>query len=167
VAACQRKAAVPSCDEMAEHVLALFSPPDQFARQVRTVFAEQCKTEQWSDEMRSCVGATTTVTSPNNCKQRLTPDQASKLENSLVEAETNERNQMLPPSCARYEKVLALVVACDKVPANIKADLAAKLVAAKAEWDKLPDKRELGPMCANGLSVLKQVGADCPDAAKW
>ena len=158
---------MPSCDEMADHVLQLFSPPDQFARQVRTVFAQQCKSERWSDAMRTCVGATATVTAPSNCKQKLTPEQAGKLENALADAEANERKQLLPAACLRYERALSLLVACDKVPANIKSDLAGKLVASKSEWEKLPDKRELGPMCANALTVLKQVGADCPDAAKW
>jgi hypothetical protein len=113
------------------------------------------------------VGGTSNVTAPNNCKQKLTPEQAGKLENALAEAETEERKRMLPPVCTRYEKVLALLIACDKVPKEMKSDLAAKLVAAKAEWANLPDKRELGPMCANAVTVLKQVGADCPDAAKW
>jgi hypothetical protein len=165
--ACQRKSNVPTCDVMADHVQTMFEPVDDFAKSVRSVFAKRCTDDAWSDEMRTCVGDTKSLVEPQNCKRKLLPEQQKKLEADLQQVELRETRKILPPVCGRYEQVLGLVLACDKLPQNVRDDLAARFRAAKAEWATMVDKSELGPVCSNGIRVLKQAAVECPNSEKW
>jgi hypothetical protein len=167
LAACQSKPAVPTCDGMADHVLALFQPADAFAKDVRDVFAKRCTADHWTDDMRACIGSTETVTAPHNCKQKLPADQAKRLEDDLKHAEEAEQHRAIPPVCTRYEEVLHKVMACDKLPKDVRDGLALRFAAAKAEWATMQDKRELGSICAGGIKALKSASLDCPGAATW
>lgn len=165
--ACQRRSTVPSCEVMADHVLAMFEPVDDFARSVRGVFAKRCTEDAWSEDMRSCVGTTKSLTEPQNCKRKLVPEQATKLEADLAQAQARETKKILPPICTHYEQVLAQVVACDKLPKDVRDHLAKRLTDAKAEWATLPDKSGLEAVCGDAIHVLKQAASDCPSSSKW
>jgi hypothetical protein len=165
--ACQRKADVPTCDAMADHVQTLFEPADDFAKSVRGAFAERCTKDAWSDEMRSCVGTTKSLLEPQNCKQKLSPEQQTKLETELKKAEEREAKKILPAVCSRYEQVVAQVVACDKLPQDVRDHLTKRLQDAKAAWATMVDKSSFAPACSDGIRVLKQAASECPNSAKW
>ena len=165
--ACQRKSNVPTCEVMADHVQTMFEPVDDFSKSVRSVFVKRCTEDAWSDEMRTCVGDTKALVEPQNCKRKLLPEQQKKLEVDLKEVELRETKKVLPQVCVRYEQVLGLVLACDKLPQSVRDDLAARFKAAKAEWTTMADKSELGPVCSSGIRLLKQAAVDCPNADKW
>jgi ABC-type phosphate/phosphonate transport system substrate-binding protein len=163
----QHKADVPTCDQMADHVLELFGAGEPFSHAVRDVFAARCTADKWNDDMRSCVATTAHVTEPHNCKQKLTPDQAKELDQALAAVQDQESRKVLPQACEHYEQVLAQVLACDKLPPDLKQQLAQTFADAKASWAKLDDKRELGPMCAQGITALRNAALECPNAAQW
>jgi hypothetical protein len=165
--ACQRKAQAPTCEVMADHVQTMFEPVDDFARSVRGVFLARCTADAWSEEMRNCVGATRSLVEPQNCKQKLLPEQQTKLEADLVKAQEREAKKILPSVCSHYEQVLAEVVVCDKLPQDVRDHLAKRLKDAKAEWATMADKSGLAGVCADGIRVLKQAAAECPNSAKW
>ncbi len=165
--ACQRKSKVPTCEVMSDHVLTMFEPVDDFAKSVRAVFLKRCAEDAWSDEMRRCVVDTKSVVEPQNCKRKLQPEQQKKLESDLKEVELQETKKILPVSCGRYEQVLALVVACDKVPKEVRDQLAARFTQVKAEWAVAADKSELAGVCASGIRLLKQAAVDCPNSETW
>jgi hypothetical protein len=169
IAACQRKSQVPTCDAMADHVLELFAPIDDFSREVRDVFSRRCKADGWSDEMRRCVGGTTAVVEPKNCKLKLLPEQAKKLEDEITRAEARQSKRILPESCKHYEQVLSHVLECEKLPKDVRDTLAAKFAEAKGQWASMEDKSELAGICGSGISSLKTaaIGADCPNAKNW
>lgn len=162
--ACQRKAPVPSCDAMANHVRDMMAPVDAFARGVGDVFAKRCTDDKWSEEARSCIGATQSMTDPQGCKKLLAAEQTKKLETDLDEV---ARRTTTPIACARYEQALAKILACDKVARDIRDGLKARFDAAKAGWPAMPDKRGLAELCSSGTALLKQAGADCPGADQW
>jgi hypothetical protein len=166
IAGCGRKKDVPTCEVMADHVLTMFTPADQFARDVRDVFANRCKTDAWSAEMRTCVGKTHSVVEPQSCKLKLTPAQATALEADLHTAEERDRDRVMPVACTRYERILGEVLACDVLPKAVRDQLAARFAEEKARWATITNKRSLDPMCSTGVASLKQAAQDCPGSAK-
>ncbi len=152
---------------MADHVLGLFSPPDPFSREVRDAFAKRCNEDHWSEDMRSCVGATASVVEPKNCKQKLVPEQAANLEKALKAAEVRETKRLIPASCGRYERVLAKALACDKIPQDVRDGLAKRFADSKMDWVHMDDKSSLVPICTAAIEALKQASLECPGAAKW
>lgn len=166
-AACQRKAEVPSCEAMADHVLQMFSPIDEFSQDVRGVFATRCREDAWPEEMRSCVGETAAIVEPKNCKQKLVPEQAKKLEDDLKAAEQRQSRKVIPEACNHYERVLKNAIACDELPRETRDALAQRFAQAKAEWAAMPDKSVLAGICSSGIQALKQAAIACPGAAKW
>lgn len=165
--ACQRKAPVPTCDEMAAHVRQMMTPADDFARDVQRVFAARCTEDAWPDEVRSCIGETQSLLEPKNCKQKLVPELARKLDAELAAANARQARKQVPVVCAQYEQVLAKFVACEKVAPELRADVAAKFATAKAGWSSPGDKGDLAGVCGSAILLLKQAGADCPGVETW
>lgn len=152
---------------MAEHVLTLFTSADQFAKEIRDVFAKRCVEDRWSEDMRLCVGATTSMVEPRNCKQKLAADQAAQLEKALKGAEAAEAKRIIPGACVRYERALGRAVACDKLPQEVRDGLAKRFADAKAGWAAMPDKSSLETVCTSAVAALKQAAVECPGAAQW
>jgi len=166
IAGCHKKD-VPTCEGMADHVLTMFTPADEFANDVRAVFATRCKTDGWSAAMRACVGKTRSVVEPQSCKLKLSAEQAKHLEADLHAAEQRDRDRVLPVACVKYAQLLPKVLACDVLPKDVRDQLAARFAEEKVRWERIPNKTSLEPMCSSGVVALKQAAADCPDAAKW
>lgn len=166
-AACQRKAAPPSCEAMASHVEAMFQPPDELSSSVRKLFLERCTEDAWSEDMRRCVGETKSLREPQNCKLKLLPEQRTKLEAGLGKIEEREAKKILPDVCSHYEQVVAEVVKCDKLPQEVRDHLAKRLQDAKAEWAHASDKSGLAAVCGDAIRVLKSAASECPNAQKW
>lgn len=154
---------VPSCAQLTDHVLHLFAPVDDYARNAAEVFRARCTQDAWSDEMRTCVLNTSSVTQPQSCNAKLTPAQKIKLGDDLAGVEARS----IPPVCERYEMVLGLVGKCDKLPGPLRVELQQRFDAAKATWNTTVDKRELGPMCSTALAAVKSAGALCPGSETW
>ncbi|MCX5748485.1 MAG: hypothetical protein NT062_39040 [Proteobacteria bacterium] len=153
----------PPCAQVGDHVIHLFAPVDDYARSVGAAFTARCTADAWPDPAKACILATTTVETPQNCNVKLSDEQRQQLEAALTAIEMRE----LPPACTRYETVLALVAKCEALPAAMRAELATRLATAKATWTEQTDKRELGPVCQNALTAVKQAAAACPGADAW
>lgn len=161
---CKRKPPA-SCPELGAHVVRLFAPADDYARDVGAVFATQCAEDGWSVEMRTCLAATRALTEPRSCGLKLTPAQREKLDAKLAEADRKQRARVLPDACLRYQRVVERLMACDKVPAEARTSLKDKLEAAKRDWPGLPDKQILEPVCSSAIQATQAAfGPDCPGA---
>lgn len=165
--ACQRKAPVPTCEAMANHVQEMMAPVDDLARGVRDAFAKRCTEDAWPDEVRRCIGETESTGQPQNCKQKLGPEQVKKLDADIATVQRREAAKHVPVVCARYEQVLAKFVACDKVPQELRDSVAKRFQDAKAGWAAMPDKTALTGVCGSAIGMLKQAGGECPGSDQW
>ena len=157
----------PSCEAMADHVLAMFTPADDLAREIRSVFAERCTQDAWSPEARTCVVATRTVSEPQNCKQKLSPTQQKALDDGVAAAEHRVRGRTIPGVCMRYARALQAVLACDVLPKETREELRQRFEGVQAQWDTIKDKTELEPVCGGGIQALKSAAGACPGSSKW
>ncbi len=164
---CNRNLA-PSCDAVADHVQGLFGGArEAYAVELRGVFAGRCTQDQWSAEMRKCVASTKSLVEPQSCKQKLTPDQVTKLDADLAAADERVAMSIVPGPCLRYEKMLASVLTCEVLPQNARDQLKTNFDAFKASWSEVADKRELESICSAGIQTVKTAAGTCPGAATW
>lgn len=165
--ACQRNKPTPTCEEMANHVEALMTPVDEFARDVRGVFLKRCTDDAWPEEVRACIGATEALVEPRNCKQKLPEAAAKKLDADIAEAQARAERKVLPAVCTKYEAIVAKFVACDKVSRTLRDEVAARLQSVKMEWAAAADKAQFAGSCASAIPLLKQAGVECSGADQW
>lgn len=166
-AGCDRKLAA-TCEQVGTHVLGLFGGvSDSYANEMQVTFEMRCNADGWSPEMRSCITSTKSLVEPQSCKLKLTPEQSSKLDAEIAAIDQRQAMKIIPGSCARYEKMLAGVVACDTLPKEMREQLKANFDAFKATWPTIKDKRELDPTCGSAIQTVKQVAAECPGAKTW
>lgn len=167
-AGCNRTTEAPSCDAMADHVRGLFGgASDTYAGELRAAFATRCTQDQWAAEMRSCVAGTKSLVEPQSCKQKLTPDQATKLDADLAAVDERAAMLVIPGACTRYEKLLASVRSCEVLPQAARDQLEKNFETFKATWPSVPDKRSLEPICGSAIQTVKAAAATCPGAATW
>lgn len=161
--------AAPSCSTVAAHVRALFGGEtgDEYASEVRAVFAVRCSADQWAEPARGCLAATTSLEEPRGCKKHLSPPQIEALDRALADAERREQGRTIPAACRRYEAVLAVVGRCESFPLAARQELVQKFDAFQASWASVPDKRALEPTCASAIGAVKLAAAGCPGAATW
>lgn len=157
------QATAVTCDQVAEHVKHLFAPVDDYANTVGETFRARCKLDGWAEPGMRCIMETVDIAAPKNCADKLLIEQRTNLKTALANIEPT----MVPPACKRYEGLLELVKTCDAMPQAIRDDLRAKLEAAKKEWEKLVDKRELGGVCNSAITSVKAAARDCPGVDKW
>jgi len=166
-AGCSRKLA-PTCEQVGTHVLGLFGGAgDSYAGEMRTTFEMRCTADGWSPEMRSCLMSTKSLVEPQRCKQKLTPEQSTKLEADILAADQREAMKIIPGACVRYEKMLAGVLACDALDQGMRDQLKASFEVFKATWPTVKDKRTLEPTCGSAIVAVKQVAGQCPGAKTW
>lgn len=158
---CRKPKENPSCTAVADHVMSLMVPADDYARDVREVFVARCEADKWPAAMRTCLRSTQGIHSPRNCKQQLSGEQAKRLDDDLAVAEQRQRARTLPPVCGQYEELLVKVATCDALPQDVRDSLAQKLAAAKQEWTTAPDKSRYGPICASALRAVRLAAASC------
>lgn len=166
-AGCDRTRTPPTCAEVGAHVVKLFAPADDYARDVGAAFSERCQADGWSGEVRACIGGTRALVEPKHCRQALTEAQRTQLDAALAAAEQRERARVIPAACRRYEQLLAKVMTCDRLPLDARTALQHKLDAAKRDWPSLPDKRALEPICGSAIQAVKAAAVECPGASTW
>jgi hypothetical protein len=167
LAGCGRTKKPPGCEQMAAHVLTLFGPADDHARNVQQVFRDRCERDQWSAAVRICIGTTKALYEPKNCKLQLTDVQRQAFDAALAQADERELSRRIPESCIRYERILEHVMKCDVLPIEARNDLKTKLETSKQGWAAMPNKRALEPMCNAAISAVRQATAECPGASTW
>ncbi len=168
-AGCSSKKPGPAatCEAIGAHVLSLFSPPDAYSRDVSKAMATRCQEDAWSPAMRACVVGTTSVTEPKGCRAQLTPEQVTRLDASIAEAERAQENRTIPEVCIRYEAVIEKVQGCEAVPPALRTSLKDKFTAARATWDALDSTRGLVAICTAALQSVRPVVSDCPGSSTW
>jgi len=165
LAGCNREVA-PPCSAVADHVNSLFGADDH-AKEIRGVFATRCEQDQWPPAARACIKGTRSLDDPRNCKQKLTADQVTKLDADIAALEDRAARQVIPALCARYERALAQVLACDVLPQDARDSLRQAFETFKTTWPGIADKRTLAPVCGSAITAVKAAAAGCPGAAKW
>ena len=155
----------PSCEALGAHVVKLFAPADDYARDVGAVFAAQCTAQGWSAEVRACIAATRALVEPKNCRIKLTEAQRTELDAKLAEADARQRARVIPEVCVRYERAVEKLATCAQLPLEARTALRAKLDAAKRDWPSIPDKRTLEPVCGAAIQATRSAfGVECPGA---
>ena len=72
----QKPSSAPTCDETAEHLLALANrdneghAPPELAAGIRAQFARDCRDTQWSAERRSCITSSISPEATLTCPAR-------------------------------------------------------------------------------------------------
>lgn len=163
---CGKKPA-PSCDAVADHVQELHGTSDPYVVGLRGAFALRCAEDVWSDEMRRCIAGTKSMVEPQNCKQKLMPDQAKKFDLEIEAVEQRAAMTIIPGACLRYEKMLAAVMTCDALPKEARDQLQRNFDTFKASWPTIPDKRSIEPICSSAIETVKGAAGTCPGAASW
>ncbi len=158
----EREREAPTCAEVSAHARALLvadAPPgeDGLAAATAEVIAARCTADAWPPEVRRCLRETPSLDAPRGCKDRLAPAARSRLDAALawLDAAT-------PPDCVRYERALAT---CAELPAAVRADLVAKLAAARQGWSTGAEPGAAGPACAEALRAVAGAAPGCVNGA--
>ena len=157
VAACYRGAtqdSAPTCTAAAEHVRELLG--GQRAIQVRNVFAQRCDADGWSDEVRACVVATTSLRNPRHCKAKLPADQRAALDRDLDAIDASER---VPPACSDYKALIERLGSCRGVPLAARRVLVQAYADVAVQWTRggTYDPRALDSLCRSMVEGLRQA----------
>ena len=110
--------------------------------------------------MRGCVGATTSLAEPRNCRHNLEPAQATRLDEALAAVE-HQMTAQLPVECETYAKLVGTAKTCEALPSDIRADLVRRLSARQAVWNTMDDKTSLAGECSGAITALRGAAPSC------
>ncbi len=155
VAACSRGPAT-TCETVADRVESLLRGDPQ-AAEIRTVFAQRCEIDAWSQAMRACVASIATAADRKGCRKHLSDAQNARLDRALEAFVPATRG--VPESCRAYERALAPLLACQTLPRELRDDLATKLARHRETWTDGADRGVLDTQCRAGMVALEAL--DC------
>lgn len=127
-----------SCADAAEHVLQLVGTKDSRRRptKVRDAFARRCLADGWSQDVRSCIVATVSLSAPRHCKALMTPAQRGLLEHDLGVIARTPAYSWAPPVCAEYRALVGTLGGCAGIPRQAQDALQDTYRQLILSWDK-------------------------------
>jgi hypothetical protein len=166
VTACHHGAAPasgPSCAAVADHVRSLLGPEAPRGPRIRDAFAARCAADDWDDDARSCIIATTSLRHPRHCKAALGPEQRAALDRDLAEISATPVVSRLPSTCRDYRMMIDRLGACTALPEGARGALEMNYHELTAAWMRgTYDAHTLDVQCRAMLDGLRQaVAARC------
>lgn len=159
IAACYRggaQQAAPTCTAAAEHVRELLAGGPR-ATKIRNVFALRCDADGWSDEVRECVVATTSLRNPRHCKAKLAAEQRAALDRDLEAIDAGEAR--VPAACSDYKVLIERLGTCRAVPPAARRVLVQAYADVAQQWTRggSYDSRALDSLCRSMVDGLRQA----------